>query len=151
MLLKIEEELQPTKQSLLTIAQKNRRAPLRSAQSARFSARGIGELSQAGNQLDRPRVIEGRERLNQRAIKTKGRRHRAQGAAAGIEVCAKIGKQVLGRTITDVDVHRREPARHSSITESGKSVDRIKLVPSSRYQRAVKVRIEEILATNRDA
>src|SRR6266446_4640858 len=107
MLLKIEEERKPAEQSLFSIAEKNRWAPLRSAQGARLFSRGIGEPLQTGNQFDSPRVIKGRERLNQRAIKPKGRRHRAQPTAASIEVRAKVGKQVRRGAIPDVDIQRR--------------------------------------------
>jgi len=73
-----------------------------------------------------------------------------QAAAACVDVATKIGKQMLRRSIANINVQRREPARHRAISERRKSVDRIKLIPLPGNQRAAKVRIEKVFAANRD-
>src|SRR5205823_7030164 len=102
-----------------------------------------------GHEFDGARVIKGGKRLKEIAIDPKGRRHIAQ-PAAGVDVGAKVGKQILRRAIAHVDVYRRFLSRHSAIAEPRKRVERIELIALSGLERATKVRIEEILLANRD-
>src|SRR6185369_16184988 len=54
------------------------------------------------------------------------------------------------RTITRIDIHRREASRNAAINKPGKRVERVELVATARLERAAKERIEEIFATQRD-
>src|SRR5438132_748528 len=73
-----------------------------------------------------------------------------QPSGAGVDVAAKVSEGLLGRTITHVNVQRREPARHRAIAKRGKRIDGIKLITLPRNQRAAKKSIEEVFAANRD-
>src|SRR5260370_42439156 len=149
MLLKIKEERDPAEQSLFVIAEKQRWTQLRAEESAGLSAVGIGELLERGNQCGRARVIKTRESLNECAIHAERRRHRAH-HAVGVEVRAKVSRQVLARAIANLDVDRRKLPRHGAVSETGQRINRIKLIATAGHQRAAKVRIEEILAATRN-
>src|SRR5690242_21861751 len=54
------------------------------------------------------------------------------------------------RSVTRVDIDRRETARHAAIDETRKRVDGIKLVALARNQRAAEERVEKVLAADGD-
>src|SRR5690349_488823 len=116
MFLKIKEERNAAEQTLLAIAKKYRRTPLRSAQRARFSAARVGELLERRHQFNRARVIKTCEGLDQRSpcVARRGD-HVAQATAARIDVRAIVSEQMLGRAITNIYVQRRESSRYRAI------------------------------------
>src|ERR1044072_6635135 len=53
------------------------------------------------------------------------------------------------RTITRIDIDRREASRNTTIHKSRKRIDRIKLVALVREQRAAKERVEKVFFAER--
>ena len=103
MFLKIEEERHAAIQSFVAFAEKDTWAPLRTAQRSRFPAARIGKLRQAGYEFYGARVIKGGKRLHDIAGDAERRRHIAY-PSAGVDVGAKVGKQILRRAIAHIYV-----------------------------------------------
>ncbi len=106
--------------------------------------RAVSELSQAGNQLNRARVIKTLEGLHQRASNTKRSRNSAQPAIACVEVRAQVNKNIVARSIASFHIQRREASGNTTIAKTRKRVDWIELISPAGYQGAAKKRIKEI-------
>ena len=124
----------PAKETAFTITQKNRWTPLRASQRAGLVAARVSELGQAGNQLDRTRVVKTLEGLHQRSINTKRSRERSQSSVASVEVGAQVNENIVARSITSLDIQRREASGNTTIAEAGQRVDGIELISPAGYQ-----------------
>ena len=131
-LLKVEEERSAAEKTAVAIAEKDRRAPLRTAQVPGSLPARVGILGESRNQLNRPRVVKTLKRLHQRSPDAEGRGESAHASTARIEVRAQIDKEVRAGTVAGLDVERRKAPRDASIAKTGKRVDWIKLIPPSR-------------------
>src|SRR5258705_2612789 len=100
----VKEERRTTEGSAFTVAQKDRRTPLRATERTWFLAARVRELSETRHQFDRASVVKSLECLKQRPADSKRGGKRSQAAASRVEIRAHIDKQIRARTISGFDV-----------------------------------------------
>src|SRR5947209_3289283 len=161
--LEVEEEGRAAVPAAASVAEEDRRTPLRALQRPGLPAEAVAELHEARRERDGARVVESLEGFDCVQHRDAPPQSEADGEVAKsaaarlaerVEVCANVREQVAvgdrRRSYARLDVERREAARHAAVCEAGESVDRVELVSLAGDECAAEPWVEEIFLAERD-
>ncbi len=144
----VEKERRAAVKTLVAVADKDGRTPLRTAQGSGFLAVRVGVTGERRDQANGAGVIKSLKNFQQFRIVADGCGNRPKPVILHAEIQSCISENRFARTVGRVDIERRKSSGNSAERVERKRGDRRDLVSLSGYQCAAEGFIEEIFSAD---